>query len=128
MLFSVFLLLFTFVGFSLYGTDSLNVTFVPTPIRINIADIPEPYATPYFDAGPTLIPVPADPHLSIPEGFSIKLYMSDLKHPRLLRYTPSGNILVSEPQENQVLCLLDTDNDGFPDQHLVFADATNGLD
>jgi glucose/arabinose dehydrogenase len=54
--------------------------------------------------------------------------MSDLKGPRFLIYTPNGDILVSESLENRISCLLDTDNDGFPDERRTFADAANGLD
>lgn len=127
MLFSVFLLLFIFGDFYLYEIHSANVTFVPTPIEINIADLPQPFETDHFVTSVTILPVPSDPKLSIPEGFSIKLYMSDLECPRLLLYTPAGDILVSEPDINRISCLLDTDKDGFPDQRLTLADASNGL-
>jgi glucose/arabinose dehydrogenase len=127
MLSSLFLLLFTFVASCLYGTHSTNVTFVPKPIRITVADLPAPLATPCVFKPVTVIPVPSDPHLSIPNEFSIKLYMSDLKYPRYLIYTPTGDILVSESEENRISCLLDTNNDGFPDQRRTFADASNGL-
>ena len=127
MLLPRFLLLFIFIASYLYRTHSINVTFVPTPIRINVVDLPAPVDIPYVNKPPTIIPVPSDPHLSIPNGFSIKLYMSDLKKPRYLTYTPTGHILVSEPNENRISCLLDIDNDGFPNQRRTFADATNGL-
>jgi glucose/arabinose dehydrogenase len=128
MLSSLFLLLFILVVSRLYGTHSTNVTFVPKPIRITVADLPAPVVIPHIDQHPIIDPVPSDPHLSIPNGFSIKLYMSDLNGARFLIYTPSGDILGSDAVENRILCLLDTDNDGFPDQHRTFADATNGLD
>ncbi len=99
----------TFVAFCLYGTDSLNVTFAPKPIQTNIADLPAPFATQYINREATIVPIPSDPHLSIPKGFSIKLYMSDLIDPRLLLYTPTGDILVAEPNGNRISCLLDTD-------------------
>ena len=129
MLSSFFLLLSTFVVFCSYGTHAINLTFVPTPNRVNIADLPPPFATPYIDRLAVIDPVPLDPHLSTPNGFSIKLYMSaDLKGPRFLTYTPNDEILVSEPSQNRISCLLDTDKDGFPDQRITFADASNGLD
>jgi glucose/arabinose dehydrogenase len=53
--------------------------------------------------------------------------MTNLNNPRYLLYTPSGEILVSEPDADRISCLLDTDNDGFPDQRLTFADVSNGL-
>ncbi|CAF0922535.1 unnamed protein product [Rotaria sordida] len=53
--------------------------------------------------------------------------MSGLISPRYLLYTPAGDLLVSEPNANRISCLLDTDNDGYPDQRTTFADASNGL-
>ena len=120
-------LLFTFVVFCLYETHSTNLTFVPKPIRINIADLPPPFATPNVDRTAIVDPVPSDPHLSTPNGFSIKLYMSGLEEPRFI-YTPNDEILVSESNASRISCLLDTDKDGFPDQRVTFGDASNGLD
>jgi glucose/arabinose dehydrogenase len=71
--------------------------------------------------------VPSNPNLFIPAGFSIKLIASNFTGPRYLLYTPSGDILVSEPRANRISCLTDMDNDGYPDQRTVFADASNGL-
>lgn len=124
---SVFLFVFLFTSFCLYETHSANVTFVPTPIRVNIADLPPPFETPYMERPVAVVPVPSDPKLSIPEGFSIKLYMNSLKGPRTLLHTPAGDILIVEPGVNRISCLLDTDKDGFPDQRITFVDATNGL-
>jgi glucose/arabinose dehydrogenase len=104
-----------------------DVTFIPTPIRITVADLPAPLVTPAIDKAAIIVPVPSDSHLSIPNGFSIKLYMNDLNYPRYLIYTPKGHILVTESTQNRISCLLDTDNDGFPDQRKTFADASNGL-
>jgi glucose/arabinose dehydrogenase len=53
--------------------------------------------------------------------------MTDLMSPRALIYTPSGDILVSESRANRISCLVDSDNDGYPDQRITFADVSNGL-
>lgn len=104
-----------------------NVTFAPEPIKINIADLPRPYASQSVSKGPQIIPVPRNPSLYVPDGFTVKLYMTGLSFPRYLTYTPTDDILVSESAANRISCLIDNDHDGYPDQRLTFADASNSL-
>lgn len=104
-----------------------NVTFTPVPINITVDNLPVPFATPSASKGAKIIAVPSNPLLSIPNGFTIKQYMSGLVSPRYLLYTPSGDLLVSEPNANRISCLLDTNNDGYPDERITFADISNGL-
>jgi glucose/arabinose dehydrogenase len=105
-----------------------NVTFVPEPISITIADLPAPNVNDSTTKTPQTIPVPEDPRLFVPNGFSVKLYMDNLTLPRYLTYTPSGDILVSESNISRISCLVDNDKDGYPDERVTFADASNGLD
>ena len=104
-----------------------NVTFVPQSIKITIADLPAPNANQSVSKYPNVTSVPSNPQLYVPNGFSVKLYMTGLTSPRYLIYTPSGDILVSEPDANRISCLVDSDNDGYPDQRITFADVSNGL-
>lgn len=104
-----------------------NVTFTPKAIHIKVSDLPRPYATLSARKGPRVIPVPPNPRLFVPNGFSVKVYATGLDSPRYMIYTPSGDILVSEPWINRISCLLDTNNDGYPDQRTTFADASNDL-
>ena len=105
-----------------------NVTFIPQPIRINIAELPFPNARESITKPSRTIAVPVNPRLFVPNGFSVKLYMTNLTSPRYLIYTPDGDILVSESRANRISCLVDSNQDGYPDQRLTFADANNGLD
>ena len=105
-----------------------NVTFVPQSIRLTTADLPAPNANESVRKTARIIPVPSDARLFVPDGFSVKVYMTNLTSPRYLIYTPSGDILVSESSAHRISCLVDTDNDGYPDQRITFADASNGLD
>jgi glucose/arabinose dehydrogenase len=113
--------------FCYHRTNGINVTFIPEPIHITEADLPEPYATSSSDKDPRLLPVPEDPILYVPGGFTVKLYMSGFRLPRYLIYTPTGDILVSESDANRISCLIDNDGDGYPDERATFADASNGL-
>ena len=118
--------LLTLLGF--HQTHGTNITFAPQPIRLTVADLPQPYATTSATKGARVYPAPADPSLYVPEGFTVKLYMSNLLSPRYLIYTPTGDILVSELSASRISCLVDNDDDGYPDERITFADASNGLD
>jgi glucose/arabinose dehydrogenase len=120
----VFLLLILLISHRINGT---NITFVPQPIRLTVADLPQPYATSSASKSPQVIAVPADPLLYVPDGFTVKLYMDGFTIPRYLIYTPTDDILVSEPGANRISCLVDNDHDGYPDARFTFADASNGL-
>jgi glucose/arabinose dehydrogenase len=110
-----------------YRTNGKNATFIPRPIHIKVTDLPKPYATSSASQRPNVIPIPEDPTLYAPDGFTVNLYMSGLKMPRYLLYTPTGDILVSEPDANRISCLIDNDGDGYPDERTTFANASNGL-
>jgi len=111
----------------IYRINSTNITFVPQPIHLTVADLPQPYATSSASKSPQVIAVPADPLLYVPDGFTVKLYMSGFTTPRYLIYTPTDDILVSESNANRISCLVDNNHDGYPDERLTFADASNGL-
>ncbi|CAF4312134.1 unnamed protein product, partial [Adineta steineri] len=110
-----------------YRTDATNVTFIPTPIRITVADLPAPFTTQSANKDGNIIPVPSDPQISVSVGFTVKLFIDDLITPRFLLYTPTGDILVSEPSANRISCLVDSNNDGYPDERITFADASNKI-
>ncbi|CAF3905232.1 unnamed protein product [Rotaria sp. Silwood1] len=118
-----------FFGLLLFFQDiqTKNITFVPTPIQIKLSDLPAPYSTSSAYKDAKLYPVPLNPKLFIPKGFSIKIIAGNFQGPRYLLYTPSNDILVSEPSANRISCLIDTNNDSYPDQRTVFADASNGV-
>lgn len=108
-------------------SDSTNVTFSPEPMRLTVNDLPAPYATVSASKPARVVSVPADPLLYVPDGFTVKVFMEGLMGPRVLVYTPSGDLLVSEPSADRISCLIDNNRDGYPDERVTFADQTNGL-
>ncbi|CAF1115413.1 unnamed protein product [Rotaria sordida] len=125
---SFVLLVFSFlIWIVIYQAHGRNITFVPQPIHLTVDDLPPPYATPPASKEARIISVPEDPLLYVPEGFTVKVYMTGLLSPRYLIYTPTNDILVSEPDVNRISCLVDNDRDGYPDERITFADASNGL-
>ena len=91
--------------------------------RFLLGQLPERYA---FNAplGYMLLGRGTDPpgsaevreRLRVPEGFSISLYAKGIANARFLRFTSTGDLLVSTPRSGQVMLLLrDENGDGLPD-------------
>ncbi len=53
----------------------------PTPIRINPADLPPPFASSSASKPPNVVPIPPNPTLSLPEGFTVNVYAEGLNAP-----------------------------------------------
>lgn len=100
----------------------------PTPIQISLDRLPPPFATNSASKSPNVIPIPSNPTLKVPEGFTVNVFAEGLDRPRWLALTPSGEVLVTETQQNQIRRLHDTDGDGVADENAIFATAANGLD
>ena len=54
--------------------------------------------------------------LRVAPGFELSVYAEDIPHPRMLRSTPAGDLLVSQPRKGRVLLLeRDAEGDGRSD-------------
>ncbi len=99
----------------------------PKPIRISIASLPQPFASNSAFNSPDVIPIPANPSLSVPPGFVVKVFAENLDAPRWLALTPNGDILVTETRQNRIRLLRDTNSDGVADVSKIFAGQQNGI-
>ena len=99
----------------------------PTPIRISLASLPKPYATESASKSPEVVPIPENPTLRVPPGFTVNVFADGLDAPRWLALTPSGDVLVTETKQNRIR-LLRTNGDGVVSIRKTFASAENGLD
>jgi glucose/arabinose dehydrogenase len=63
--------------------------------------------------------------LSVPEGFSVKLFASGLSNPRIIRVAPNGDIFVAETAANRIRVLRAADGAEAPSENQIFA---QGLD
>jgi glucose/arabinose dehydrogenase len=70
--------------------------------------------------------------IELPEGFRIGLFAEGIPNPRMLRFTPAGDLLVSSPRSGSVLLLrADADGDGRSDGRSTLVeglDRPHGLD
>lgn len=113
--------------------NNRNSSFIQTEpllsetIRISLEDLPPAFASESSSNPADIIPIPNNPILQVPEGFTVNVFAEDLDSPRWLGVTPTGDVLVTETPQNQIRLLRDTDNDGTADFSQIFADAENGL-
>ena len=101
----------------------------PSPIRVTVEGLPEPYASESARKGPDVIDVPADPVLRVPSGFAVQVWADDLESPRWLALAPDGSVLLAASRENEIFRLRDADGDGVAESRETFATASaNALD
>ncbi|MDX1619325.1 MAG: sorbosone dehydrogenase family protein [Balneolaceae bacterium] len=60
--------------------------------------------------------------LSMPEGFAISIYASDVPNARSMAVSPSGVLFVGTRQEGRVYAVLDDDNDHSADRVITIAE------
>ena len=127
---SLYLFSFLFLGKEgLAQTREVKTrVFQPSPIHIEIKNLPKPYATESASQSPQMVEIPENPILEVPVGFKINVLAENLNQPRWLALTPSGEVLVTETRQNRILLLKDRDRDGTMEESTVFADEANGLD
>ena len=106
----------------------LTQSFTPTPIKITLADLPEPYATESVRNSPNVIPVPDSPILQVPPGFAVNVFADNLEGVRWMTLTPDGDVLAVQSRQNAIALLQDRDNDGVAEVNQIFADRDNNLD
>ncbi len=103
-------------------------SFTPKPIKITLADLPQPYATNSASNSPNVIPVPDNPVLKVPPGFAVNVFADNLKDVRWMTLTPDGDVLAVQSRQNKIALLQDKNKDGVAEVNQVFADKSNGLD
>jgi glucose/arabinose dehydrogenase len=99
----------------------------PKPIRINLKNLPAPFATESASKRPNVVQIPENPVLRVPPGFTVNVFAEGLDAPRWLALTPSGDVLVTETRQNRIRLLRDTNSDGVADVRQTFASQSNGL-
>ena len=105
-----------------------TTALAPAPIRIRLADLPAPFATDSARKRPEVVDPPDDATLSVPEGFVVQLFASEVPMARWLHQAPDGSVLVAQSREDRITRLRDADGDGVADERGPFATDDNGLD
>ena len=93
--------------------------------HIVASELPPPFRTASAGNGPQVVKQPADAALSVPPGFTVRLFASGLSNPRLMRVAPNGDIFIAETGENRIRILRAADGAEAPAENRIFA---QGLD
>ncbi|OUL27980.1 sorbosone dehydrogenase [Nostoc sp. RF31YmG] len=119
------------VGLAQNSTQPKNVVrtepLSPTQIRINLSNLPAPFATESASKSPEVVRIPQNPVLRVPPGFKVNVFAEGLDAPRWLALTPNGDVLVTETRQNRIRLLGDRNGDGVAEVRQTFASAKNGL-
>lgn len=95
--------------------------FVPKPIKITVDDLLPPYHTVSAQKPSIIEPPSQNATLLVPDlDFHVTIYRENMKFPRQMIYTPTGDILVTEMRGSRISILSDDDT-------LIFADQSNGI-
>ncbi|HEY1849203.1 MAG TPA: PQQ-dependent sugar dehydrogenase [Opitutaceae bacterium] len=93
---------------------------------VDLAALPAPFSTPSAGNGPKTVDRPAGAKLSVPAGFKVESFSTDVDHPRLLRVAPNGDIFIAETRAGRVRVLRAADGASTPSASDVFADGLDG--
>jgi glucose/arabinose dehydrogenase len=66
------------------------------------------------------VPKPEGVAPTVPSGFTATIY-AELRAPRMMVYSPNGDLFVSSPAANNITVLRDSNNDGVFEERSVFA-------
>ena len=90
--------------------------------HLTVADLPAPYSTTSSGNGPRVVPMPPDATLSVPPGFTVKLFASGFSNPRIVRIAPNGDIFIAETGAHRIRVLRAADGADAPSENQIFAD------
>ncbi|MGA2692486.1 MAG: PQQ-dependent sugar dehydrogenase [Opitutaceae bacterium] len=93
-------------------------------VRIDL--LPAPFATGSAGNGPSTVDKPAGAALSVPSGFSVRLFASGLSGPRLLRTAPNGDVFIAETRSGRIRVLRTVDGAEAPSENRIFAEGLQG--
>jgi glucose/arabinose dehydrogenase/cytochrome c2 len=93
--------------------------------HITLADLPPPFKIASAGNNPQVVRQPADAALSVPPGFTVRLFASGFTNPRLLRVAPNGDIFLAETGARRIRVLRAADGADAPSENQIFAE---GLD
>ncbi len=93
-----------------------------TRIEIRPADLPAPFATGSAGNRSEVIDRPDPPPFKLPPGFTVNLFADDLAHPRWMVVAENGDVLLSQPREDEITLLRDEDGDGVAEIREEFLD------
>jgi glucose/arabinose dehydrogenase len=90
---------------------------------LRVEDMPEKTAPTYGEA--KVVPMPAGAMPKVPEGFTIEMVASGLAQPRAIRFSPGGDLFVSDSEPGLVRIYRFSGGGSQPSEEGVFASGLN---
>ena len=91
-----------------------------------VAALPKPFETKSAGNGPQVVAAPTNAILSVPPGFTVKLFAKELRNPRLMRTAPNGDIFIAETGPGRIRVIRTADGAEAPTENRVFAEGLKG--
>jgi len=103
-----------------------GVLFIPISSTAQVTrgqkpDLPQPFATKSAGNGPNKSQAPQGFLPTVPAGFHVNIFASDLKNPRLLTVAPNGDIFLANTGADEVVILRDPKHTGGAQERAVFS-------
>jgi hypothetical protein len=89
-------------------------------------NLPKPFATQSAGNGPKVVETPTNAVLSVPPGFTVKMFAHGLSNPRLMRTAPNGDIFIAETGHGRIRVLRTKDGADAPVENEIFAEGLTG--
>ena len=70
--------------------------------KIDLNNLPKPYATASASNFPRLVPKPDGASLKVPEGFKVDVFTTDVQAPRAMIVAANGDIILAETQSGRI--------------------------
>jgi glucose/arabinose dehydrogenase/cytochrome c2 len=93
---------------------------------LKVAALPKPFETKSAGNNPQVVPAPTNAILSVPPGFSVKLFAKGFRNPRLTRTAPNGDIFLAETGPGRIRVLRTADGAESPTENKIFAEKLKG--
>lgn len=90
--------------------------------HFTVGALPKPFETKSAGNGPQVVQAPTNATLSVPPGFTVKLFVKGLRNPRLTRTAPNGDIFIAETGQNRIRVLRTADGAEAPTENQIFAE------
>jgi glucose/arabinose dehydrogenase/cytochrome c2 len=93
---------------------------------LKVAALPKPFETKSAGNNPQVVPAPTNAALSVPAGFTVKLFAKGLRNPRLTRTAPNGDIFIAETGQGRIRVMRMADGAEAPTENKIFAEKLKG--
>jgi glucose/arabinose dehydrogenase/cytochrome c2 len=93
--------------------------------HFTLADLPAPFATKSIGNGPHVAKQPENAVLSVPPGFTVRLFAAGFSNPRIVRVAPNGDIFIAETAANRIRVLRAADGAIAPTENQIYVAGLN---